>query len=73
MAEYKNDCWYFHICLSLIAHGFFINELKNIFNTTFPQFLEDNKKYNQKTAYKTFEDKYDWVIDRLIKKIYEYT
>ncbi len=72
MVEYKNGCWYFYACLALIAHGCSINELKNIFNATLPQFLEDDKEYNQKTACRTFEDKYDWVIDRLIERIHAY-
>lgn len=59
MAEYKNGCRYFHVCFSLIARGFSINELKNIFNATLPQFLEDDEEYNRKTACKIFEDKYD--------------
>lgn len=72
MAEYKNGCQYFHARFSLIARGFSIDELKNIFNATLSQFLEDDKKYNQKTACRTFEDKYDWVTDRLIERIYGY-
>ncbi len=59
MAEYKNDYRYFHIRLALIVCGFSIDELKNIFNTTLPQFLEDDKEYNRKTAYRIFEDKYE--------------
>lgn len=49
-----------------------MDEPKNIFNTTLPQFLEDDEKYNRKTAYKTFEDKYDWVTDKLIERIHGY-
>ncbi|MCJ1345089.1 hypothetical protein MMC31_003294 [Peltigera leucophlebia] len=44
MAEYKNGYRYFHARLSLIARGFSIDELKNISNATFPQFLEDDKE-----------------------------
>ncbi|MCJ1344946.1 hypothetical protein MMC31_003151 [Peltigera leucophlebia] len=72
MAEYKNGCRYFHARLSLIARGFSIDELKNIFNATLPQFLEDDEEYNQKTACRTFEDKYDWVTDWLIERIRAY-
>lgn len=63
IVEYKNGYWYFHACLALITHAFSIDELKNIFNATLPQFLEDNKEYNQKTTCKTFKNKYDWVMD----------
>ncbi len=59
MAKYKNGCQYFYRCLVLIAHGFSINEFKNIFNVTLSQFLEDDKEYNQKTTYRIFENKYD--------------
>lgn len=59
MAEYKNGYQYFHIHLALIARAFSINELKNIFNTTLPQFLKNNEKYNQKTTCRTFENKYN--------------
>ncbi len=72
MAEYKNGCRYFHARLALIARGFSIDELKNIFNATLPQFLEDDKEYNRKTAFRTFEDEYDWVMDRLIERIRAY-
>lgn len=46
MIEYKNTYQYFYIYLVLIAYNFSINKLKNIFNTIFFQFLENNKKYN---------------------------
>lgn len=59
IAEYKNNYQYFHVHLALIAYGFSIDELKNIFNTTLPQFLKDNEEYNQKITYKTFKDKYN--------------
>lgn len=72
MMEYNNNYWYFYTRLSLIACGFSINELKTIFNAILPQFLEDHKKYNKKTIYRTFEDKYDWVTDQLIEKIRAY-
>lgn len=72
MVEYKNSCRYFHSRDTLIPHGFSIDKPKNIFNTTLPQFLEDNEKYNQKTACRTFKDKYDWVIDKLIERIRDY-
>ncbi len=72
MAEYKNGCQYFHARLALIVRGFSINELKNIVNATLPQFLEDDKEYNRKTAYRTFKDEYDWVIDELIERIRAY-
>lgn len=72
MMEYKNGCQYFHSRLTLIARGFSINELKNIFNATLPQFLEDGKEYDRKTTYRTLEDKYDWVTDKLIKWIRGY-
>lgn len=72
MIEYKNGCRYFHSRLVLIARGFSIDELKNIFNVTLPQFLKDGKEYNQKTACRTFEDEYDWVTDKLIKRIRSY-
>lgn len=72
MAEYKNGYQYFHACFSLIARGFSIDELKNIFNATLLQFLEDDKKYNQKTACRTFEDKYDWETNRFIERICGY-
>lgn len=70
MTENKNSYLYFYACFSFIICGFFINKLKSIFNTTFLQFLENNKEYNQKTAYRTFKDKYDLMTDRLIEKIY---
>ncbi len=72
MVEYKNSYRYFHERLALIVRGFSINELKNIFNTTLPQFLEDDEEYNQKTACRTFEDEYDWVTDKLIERIHRY-
>lgn len=72
MAEYKYGYQYFHVHLFLIAHSFSINELNNIFNATLQQFLEDNKKFNQKTACRTFKDKYDQVADRLIERICRY-
>lgn len=46
MVEYKNSCQYFYRYLVQIAQSFFINELKNVFNVIFPQFLKNNKKYN---------------------------
>lgn len=70
IVEYKNNYQYFYAHFSFITHGFFIDELKNTFNVILLQFLKNNKKYNQKTTYRTFKDKYDWVIDCLIKKIY---
>ncbi len=72
MVEYKNGCRYFHRHLALITRGFSINELKNIFNATLPQFLEDDEEYNRKTACRTFEDEYDWVTDKLIERIRGY-
>ncbi len=72
IAEYKNSCWYFHARLALIARGFSIDELKNIFNAILLQFLEDDEEYNRKTACRTFEDEYDWVMDRLIERIRAY-
>lgn len=59
MAEYKNSYRYFYSRLTLIAYIFFIDKLKNIFNATLSQFLEDSTRYNRKTAYRTFENKYD--------------
>ncbi len=59
IVEYKNGCRYFYRRLALIAHDFSINEIKNIFNATLPQFLEDDEEYNRKTACKTFEDEYN--------------
>lgn len=72
MVENMNGYQYFHRSLTLIAHDFSIDELKNIFNATFSQFLEDDKEYNQKTICRIFEDKYNWVIDKLIEYIHEY-
>lgn len=63
MAEYKYGCQYFHVRPALIIHSFLINELKNIFIVILLQFLEDNKEYNRKIAYKTFKNKYNWVMD----------
>ncbi len=72
MVEYKNGCQYFHGRLALIVRSFSIDELKNIFYATFPQFLEDDEEYNRKTACGTFEDEYDWVMDKLIECIRGY-
>ncbi len=72
MVEYKNGCRYFHGCLALIVHDFSINKPQNIFNATLPQFLEDDKEYNRKTAYRIFENEYDWVTDKLIECIHRY-
>lgn len=73
IVEYKNDCRNFHSHLALIARGFSNDKYKNIFNATLPQFLEDDKEYNQKTACRSFEDEYDWMTDKFIKRIYSYT
>lgn len=59
MVKYKNNCQYFYEYLILIAYNFSINKHKNIFNTTLFQFLENDKKYNQKTTYRIFRAKYD--------------
>lgn len=72
MTKYKIGCWYFHSCLALIAHRFSIDESKNIFIATMPQFLEREEDYNRKTGCMVFEDEYDWVMDRLIKRICGY-
>lgn len=72
MVEYKNGCRYFHARLALIARGFSIDELNNIFNATLPQCLEEDEEYNPKTACRTFEDEYDWVTDKLIERIRAY-
>lgn len=34
IVKYKKICQYFLLCFAFIAYGFFINELKNIFNAT---------------------------------------
>ncbi len=60
MAEYKHGCRYF------------IDELKNVFNATLSQFLEDDKEYIRKTACRTFKNEYDWVIDWLIERLRVY-
>lgn len=72
IVEYKNGCQYFHRHLTLIACGFSISKLKNIFNVTLLQFPEYNKEYNWKTAYKTFKDRYDWMTDKFIECICSY-
>ncbi len=72
MVKYKNGCRYFYRRLILIARGFSIDKLKNIFNATLLQFLEDDKEYNQKTVCKTFGNEYDWVMDKLIECICRY-
>ena len=72
MAKYKNNCKYFYACFFFIARSFFINKLKNIFNTTLSKILQNNKKHNQKTTFKIFKDKQDWMTDRLIEMISEY-
>lgn len=59
MIEYKNGYQYFYTRLLLIVCGVFIDELINIFNTILPQFLKDDKKYNQKVTCRTFENKYN--------------
>lgn len=73
MVKYKNRCQYFYIYFVLIARGFFINKFKNIFNTSLTQILKDNKEYNYKTTYKMFENKKNWIINKLIERIYGYT
>lgn len=65
--KYKNDYYYFYRHLALIMHNFSIDKLKNIFNTPLFQFLEDNKEDNQKTIYRIFEDKYDYMTNKAIK------
>ena len=72
MVEYKYTYQYFNERFALIARGFSINEFKNIFNATPPQFLEDDKEYNRKTAYRTFKENYNWVMDKLIERIHGY-
>lgn len=72
MVEYNNRCQYFYVYLALIARDFSIDELKHIFNVTLPQFLKENKEYNQKIGYYMFENKYNWVINKLIKRIHIY-
>lgn len=72
MAEYKIGCRYFHSRLALIARGFSIDEIKNIFHATMPQFLEEGEDYERKQACRIFEDEYDWVTDKLIERIREY-
>lgn len=47
--------------------------MKNIFNLTLSKCLEDDKEYNQKIAYRTLEDKYNWETNQHIKKICRYT
>lgn len=53
----------------MIPCGFSINQLKNIFNIILPQFLKDDKEYNQKIACKRFRNEYKWLTDWLITKI----
>lgn len=55
----KNGCQYFHARLVMITYDFCIDELKNIFNTTLPQFLKEDEEYNCKTTLRIFEDKYN--------------
>ena len=43
----------------MIVRDFSIDELKNIFNTTLPQFLKEDEEYNRKTTLRIFEDKYN--------------
>ena len=72
MAEYKIGCRYFHSRLALIARGFSIDEIKNIFHATMPPFLEEGEDYERKQACRMFEDEYDWVTDKLIERICGY-
>lgn len=59
MFEHTIGYRYFNSHLTLFAYGFLIDELKNIFIATIPQFLKEKENYNRKTACKVFKDKYD--------------
>lgn len=72
MIEYKNSYQYFYKHLTIIIYNFSIDKFKNIFNTKLFQFLEDNKEYNQKTTCKISKNKYDQMINKLIKCICSY-
>lgn len=71
--KYKIACRYFHARLALVARGFTIDELKQIFTSCLPAFLGNDYMDNErKRAFREFEKQHDWVEDRLVERIRGY-
>lgn len=71
--KYKIACRFFHARLALVARGFNIDELKQIFTSCLPAFLRnDYMDYERKRASREFEKQHDWVEDRLVERIRGY-
>ncbi|MCJ1266411.1 hypothetical protein MMC22_006296 [Lobaria immixta] len=71
--KYKIACRYFHARLALVARGFTIDELKQIFTSCLPAFLRNDYMDNErKRAFREFEKQHDWVEDRLVERIRGY-
>lgn len=65
-------CRYFHARLSLVARGFNIEELKQIFSSCLPFFLTIGEDYERNLARQYFEEQHDWVEDRLVERLRAY-
>ena len=72
LSEYKIACRYFHARLALVARGFIIGELEQIFASCRPPFLEDSDDFDLSVASREFEDQYNWVEDRLVERLRGY-
>lgn len=69
---YRIACRYFHARLALVARGFHIDELQQIFVSCLPPFLQDGDEYQRKQANQAFEMQHDWVQDQLVMRLCAY-
>lgn len=70
--EFKIVSLYFHAQMALIAQGLSLDQIKNMFVSTLPPYLQDGPPYEQNHAEKIFLDAHNRIEDLLVERIRGY-